>query len=155
MRGVNRITLIGNAGQDPDIRHTPGGDAVATFSLAVGKSWKGQDGQKQERTTWFRIVAWRQLAEIVEQYVRKGNPLYVEGEMLSRDWTDQQGVKKTSWEVTAATINLLGGNGEAPQQQVAPRLREAPQQHEATVATTPAAAAPLATSSGADDDIPF
>lgn len=85
-RGLNKVQLIGNLGQDPDIRFTQSGKAVANFSLATGESWKGADGNTQERTEWHRIVAWEKLAEIIQQYVKKGSRIYIEGKLQTRKY---------------------------------------------------------------------
>jgi single-strand DNA-binding protein len=94
MASVNKVILIGNAGGDPEIRYMPNGEAVANFSIATTDQWKDKQGQKQERTEWHRIVAYRKLAEIVESYVKKGKSVYTSGAIQSQKYTDKQGVDK-------------------------------------------------------------
>jgi single-strand DNA-binding protein len=115
-RSLNRVTLIGNVGADPEIRTTPGGGRVAQFSLATSRQWTGQDGNKQEKTEWHRIIAWdsargAKLANIVEQYVKKGDKLYVEGRIEYRQWQDKENQTRYSTEINANEVILLGGRG--------------------------------------------
>lgn len=120
MASVNKVILIGNVGGDPDIRYTPSGDTVANFSVATTDMWKDKQGQKQERTEWHRVVCFRKLGEIVESYVKKGTPIYVEGHIQSEKYTDKQGIEKVSFQVIAEQIRLLGsgsGNQEKPAQE--------------------------------------
>jgi single-strand DNA-binding protein len=108
-----QITLVGNLGGDPELRHTPSGDAVASFTLAVNKSWTGQDGQRQEKTTWFRVTAWRKQAVNVSQYLHKGSKVVVVGELEeARLWTDRDGKARASLEVTAQMVRFLGGRSD-------------------------------------------
>jgi len=105
-----QITLVGNLGSDPEMRYTPSGVPVTSFSLAVNKSWTGQDGQKQDKTTWFRITTWRKQAEIVSQYLTKGRQVLVIGEVEeARPWTDKDGNNRASLEITATTVRFIGG----------------------------------------------
>ena len=112
-----QITLIGNLGNDPELRYTPSGVPVASFNLAVKKSWSDSEGGKQEKTTWFRVTAWRKLAEIAGQHLVKGKQVLIVGEMEdARAFTDKEGNSRASLEVTAQTIKFLGtkdagGNG--------------------------------------------
>lgn len=102
------ITLVGNLGQDPEMRYTPSGVPVTSFSLAVNKSWVGADGQRQDKTLWFRVTAWRKLAETASQYLTKGRQILVIGEIEeARPWTDRDGNQRASLEVTAQTIKFL------------------------------------------------
>jgi single-strand DNA-binding protein len=108
------VTLIGNVGQDPEIRSTPGGGKVAQFSLATTRQWTGQSGDKQEKTEWHRIVAWdsakgAKLANVVEQYVKKGDKLFVEGRIEYRQWQDKDNQTRYSTEINASELILLGG----------------------------------------------
>jgi len=108
-----QITLVGNLGSDPEMRYTPSGVPVASFSLAVNKTWTGQDGQKQDKTTWFRVTTWRKTAEIVSQYLNKGSKVLVIGELEdARTWTDRDGNHRASLEVTAQTVRFLSGRGD-------------------------------------------
>lgn len=115
-RSLNRVTLIGNVGADPEIRTTPGGGRVAQFSLATSRQWTSQSGEKQEKTEWHRIVAWdsargAKLANVVEQYVKKGDKLYVEGRIEYRQWQDKENQTRYSTEINANEVILLGGRG--------------------------------------------
>jgi single-strand DNA-binding protein len=108
-----QIMLVGNLGRDPEMRYTPSGVPVATFSMAVSRRWTGQDGQPQEKTVWFRITAWRRDAELVSQYLTKGRQVLVIGEIEEpTTWTDREGNTRASLEVTARTIRFIGGRGE-------------------------------------------
>ena len=108
---LNKIQLIGRVGADPELRFTTDGTAVAQFNLATTKSWR-KNGEKQEKTTWHKIIAWRKLAEIIGQYVKKGSLLYVEGELEIREFEDKQGVKRKTHEVIINDMKMLGGKGE-------------------------------------------
>ena len=103
-----QITLVGNLGQDPEMRYTPSGVPVTSFSLAVNKSWVNAEGQRQDKTLWFRVTAWRKLAETASQYLTKGRQILVIGEIEeARPWTDRDGNQRASLEVTAQTIKFL------------------------------------------------
>ncbi len=110
-RGVNKVILIGNLGGDPELRQTPSGTSVATFTLATNETWTDKDGQKQERTEWHRIVAWARLAEICGQYLRKGRQVYIEGRLTTRSWEDKQGNQRKTTEIIAQNMQMLGGRG--------------------------------------------
>lgn len=108
-----QITLVGNLGNDPDMRYTPSGVPVASFSLAVNKSWTGQDGQRQDKTTWFRVTTWNKQAEIVSQYLSKGRRVMVVGEMEeARAYTDRDGNMRASLEVRANIVKFLNGRND-------------------------------------------
>jgi single-strand DNA-binding protein len=109
MAGVNKAILIGNLGKDPELRYTPGGQPTASFSLATTDRWTDKNGQKQERTEWHNIVAWGKLAELVNQYLKKGRSAYVEGRITTRSWDDRDGNKKYRTEIVANQIQFLGG----------------------------------------------
>ena len=100
-RGVNKVILVGNLGGDPELRSTPGGTSVASFTLATNESWNDKDGARQERTEWHRIVAWGRLAEICGQYLRKGRQVYIEGRLQTRSWEDKQGNQRKTTEIIA------------------------------------------------------
>ncbi len=108
MASLNKVMLIGNAGKDAELRYLANGSAQAQFSLAVNRSWKGDDGNWSEQTEWFNVVAWRELAERISQTVTKGKQVYVEGRLQSRSWDNDQGQKQTRTEVIAQTILLMG-----------------------------------------------
>ncbi len=108
-----QITLVGNLGRDPEMRYTPSGVAVTNFSVATSRSWTGQDGQRQENTVWFRVAAWRRLAETCNQYLTKGQRVLVVGEVEEPStWTDQEGNSRASLEVTARTVRFLNTRAE-------------------------------------------
>ena len=108
-RGLNKVFLMGNLGKDPEVRHTAGGKAVVTFSLATAEQWKDQDGNKKERTEWHRIVAWGKLGEICGKYLAKGKQVYIEGRIQTREWEDSDGNKRTTVEIVANDMIMLGG----------------------------------------------
>ena len=104
---LNKVMIIGNLGRDPEMRYTPSGQAVTQFTVAVNRSYKGQDGAWQEETEWFRVVAWAQLAERVAENLRKGMKVYVEGRLQTRQWEDQQGQKRYTTELIANQVTNL------------------------------------------------
>jgi len=106
---VNKAIVIGNLGKDPEVRFTPGGQAVANFSVATNESWKDKNGQTQERTEWHRIVVWGKLAELCGEYLKKGRSAYVEGRLQTREWTDKEGKKNYTTEIVANQVVFLGG----------------------------------------------
>ena len=116
-KGVNKCIIIGNLGQDPDLKWMTNGNAVANFTVATSESWKDQQGQIQERTEWIRIVIYRKLAEIAAEYLRKGSKVYLEGKLQTREWQDQQGQKKYTTEVICYEMQMLDKNPNAGQQQ--------------------------------------
>ena len=107
--GVNKAILIGNLGADPEVRFTPGGQAVANFRIATSESWKDKEGNKQEKTEWHRIVVWGKLAELCGEYLKKGRQAYVEGRLQTREWTDKEGKKNYTTEIVANQVTFLGG----------------------------------------------
>ena len=104
---LNKVMLIGRLGQDPDLKYTPSGLAVANLSVATNLVWKDQDGNTQEKTEWHRVKVWRKLAENVGQYLKKGSRVYVEGYLQTRSWQDQNGVTKYTTEVVADSVQFL------------------------------------------------
>lgn len=106
--GVNKVILIGNLGADPEVRFTPGGQAVANFRIATSDTWTDKNGQKQERTEWHRIVVWGKLAELCGEYLKKGRQCYVEGRLQTREWTDKENRKNYTTEVVALAVTFLG-----------------------------------------------
>jgi single-strand DNA-binding protein len=114
-RSLNKIQLIGNLGNDPEVRTTTGGSKVATFSLATSRSWNSQSGEKQEKTEWHRCVVWNAkgsgLADVVEKYCKKGDKLYVEGRIEYRQWQDKENQTRYSTEVNVRDMLMLGGGG--------------------------------------------
>lgn len=108
-RSLNKAMIIGNLGADPEVRTTGSGTRVANLSVATSRSWTGRDGAQQEKTEWHRIVAWDKLAEIAERFMKKGDRIYVEGEIEYRSYEDKDGVTKYSTEIRAREILMLGG----------------------------------------------
>jgi len=107
-RGLNKVQIIGHLGKDPEMRYTPSGKPVTTFTVAVSRSWSSSDGEKHSETEWFNIVAWGNLAEICKQYLNKGQQVYIEGRLQTRHWDDKEGQKHTSVEIVAAEMMMLG-----------------------------------------------
>lgn len=104
---LNKVMIIGNVVRDPEMRSTPGGQNVSSFSIATNLVWKDQSGQKQERAEFHNIVAWRRLAEISSQYLKKGSKVYIEGRLQTRSWDDPNGVKRYKTEVIAENMIML------------------------------------------------
>jgi single-strand DNA-binding protein len=113
MSGVNKVILIGNLGSDPQVRYTPQGTAVANFNIATTERFNNKSGEREERTEWHRIVAWGKLAEICQQYLKKGKQVYIEGRLQTRQWEDQQGQKRQTTEIVAQNMQMLGRAGDA------------------------------------------
>ncbi len=107
-----RVVIVGNVGRDPEMRYTPNGVPVTSFTVAVNRRWTGQNGEAQEKTTWFRVTAWRKLAELCNQYLAKGRLVLVEGEVAASAWSGQDGQPRATLELTARNIRFLGGRGE-------------------------------------------
>ena len=111
-RGVNKVTLIGNLGADPEVRYTAGGSAVANVRLATAESWRDKEtGDQQERTEWHRIVFFSRLAEIVGEYLKKGSQVYIEGRLQTRKWQDRDGNDRYTTEIVANEMQMLGSRG--------------------------------------------
>ena len=150
-RGVNKVILVGNLGNDPEVRYMPNGNAVANVSLATSETWKDKStGEQQEKTEWHRVVFFNRLAEIVEQYVKKGTKLYVEGRLQTRSW-EQDGVKRYSTEVVANEMQMLDSRGGVSQDFSGSQVDAAP----ASQSSQQQAAAPPQNFDNFDDDIPF
>ncbi len=110
--GVNKVILIGNVGADPELRYTAGGTAVTNFNIATNESWTDSSGERQERTEWHRIVVWGRLAEICNQYLRKGSKVFIEGRLQTRSWETQDGQKRYTTEVVARDMQMLDSRGD-------------------------------------------
>ncbi|WP_338860811.1 single-stranded DNA-binding protein [Xenorhabdus griffiniae] len=123
-RGINKVILVGNLGQDPEIRYLPTGGTVATLSMATSESWRDkQTGEMREKTEWHQVVIFGKLAEIAAEYLQKGAQVYIEGQLQTRKWQDQQGQDRYSTEVVVnvnGTMQMLGSRGEAKQTAVQP-----------------------------------
>jgi single-strand DNA-binding protein len=121
---VNRVTLVGNLGQDPEIRYTSGGTPVCNLSIATNESWTDKSGEKQTKTEWHKIVCWAKLAETVAKYCRKGSQIYLEGRLTYRDWTDKEGVKRVNAEIVASTVRFIGKKEKREEPERAPETVE-------------------------------
>ena len=142
MASVNTAILIGNLGRDPEMRYTPNGTAVTKFSIATSEKFKDKSGELQERTTWHNIVAWGRQAEVANEYLSKGSPVYIEGRIDNRSYDDKDGNKRYISEVVLQRMQFLGRKGDSSTagfDQTAPAEADFPE----------------ATTSGEDDDLPF
>jgi len=113
--GVNKVILIGHLGNDPELKYTPNGTAVASFRIATNERWPDKEGNMTDHTEWHHVVAWRKLAEIIGEYLKKGSQVYIEGKLRTRNWEDQSGVKHYQTEIIASSMQMLGRKGETPQ----------------------------------------
>ena len=113
-RGLNKVLIIGRLGRDPEMRYTPSGRPVTTFTVATSRSWNTSEGGRRTETEWFNVVSWSNLAEICKQYLTKGQQVYVEGRLQTRRWEDNDGVKHTSVEIVASEMMMLGDRRESP-----------------------------------------
>ncbi|MFN4147633.1 MAG: single-stranded DNA-binding protein [Runella sp.] len=158
MAGVNKVILLGNLGSDPEVRHLENGSAVARFSIATSEAYTNRNGERVEQTEWHRIELWDNLAKIAEQYLRKGNTVYIEGKLRTETWTDKEGKPREGKTVRATAMQLVGGRND----------NTAAGTVQTTTATAPPAAAPAAytppapspvpasmSNAGGDDDLPF
>ncbi len=114
-----KTIVVGHVGRDPEMRYTPGGVPVTSFSMATTRRWTNQNGEQQEKTTWFRVTCWRKLAETSAQYLQKGKLILVEGEIDATAYTDREGHPRASLELTASTLKFLGPKGEGGEVPVA------------------------------------
>ena len=114
-RGLNKVMIIGNLGRDPEMRYTPSGRPVTTFSVASSRTWNTADGEKRVETEWFSVVAWGNLAEICKQYLVKGRQVYIEGRLQTRRWEDSEGIKHSNIEIVATEMMVLGEKRESNQ----------------------------------------
>lgn len=147
-RGVNKAIILGTLGQDPDIRYTAGGAAVANISIATNEQWKDKEsGEMQERTEWHRVVFFGRLAEIVGEYLRKGSQVYVEGRIQTRKWQDKEGKDRYTTEIVASEMQMLGSKSGG----TTASFDQTPQQQQ----SAPAASSEHKSNDDFDDDIPF
>ena len=142
--GINKVILVGNLGQDPEIKYTAGGAAVTTLSIATSDSWKDKDsGMDQERTEWHRVVLWRRLAEIAGEYLKKGSKVYIEGQLQTRKW-EQEGQTRYTTEIIARDMQFLDSRGSAK-----------PSNQEESGLSSNQSTPDVVDSAIEDDDIPF
>ena len=123
MGSVNKVIIVGNLGKDPELRTTSGGQSIAEFSVATSESWTGKDGQRNERTEWHRVIVWGRQGESCAQYLSKGRPVYIEGKIQTREWTDRDGNKRYMTEIVATNVVFLGG-GDGQRRQAPPKIEE-------------------------------
>ena len=143
-RGVNKVTLIGNLGNDPEVRYSGNGNAVANVSLATAESWRDKDsGEQQDRTEWHRVVFFGRLAEIVSEYLHKGSQIYIEGRLQTNKWQDKEGNDRYTTEILGNEMNMLGGRQSSGDGGAYDQSQPAPQ------------SAPSQASQISEDDIPF
>ncbi|MBN2692009.1 MAG: single-stranded DNA-binding protein [Burkholderiaceae bacterium] len=165
MASVNKVILVGNLGKDPEVRYAPSGAAICNITLATSRNWKDKaSGEKREETEWHRVVFYDKLAEIAGEYLKKGRPVYVEGRLKTRKWTDKDGADKYTTEIIAEEMQLLGGreggSGGGADDGGYNRSREAestraPSRPAPSRAPAPAASKAASDFSDMDDDIPF
>ena len=147
MASVNKVTLIGNLGRDPEIRYMPSGSAICNVTIATSRKWKDKSsGDMQEETEWHKVSLFDRLAEVAGEYCKKGKPVYIEGRLKTRKYTDKDGVEKYSTEIVATEMQLLGDRESG---------ERAPRPAPARPAAAPRAPAPSTGFDGADDDIPW
>ena len=137
---LNKVILIGNLGQDPEVRFTPQGTAVTNLSVATNESWKDQSGEMQDRTEWHRIVMYGRMAETASEYMKKGQMVYVEGRLHTREWEDQNQIKRKTTEIRCDNFTMLGRRSDAPQ---------------GTNPENPAPSSKPKPETDGDDDLPF
>jgi single-strand DNA-binding protein len=166
MASVNKVILIGNLGKDPEVRYMPSGSAICTVTIATSRQWKDKtSGERQEETEWHRVTFFDRMAEIAGEYLRKGRPVYVEGRLKTRKYTDKDGVEKYSTEIIATDMQLLGGReggsggaggGDADMGSSGVARSAPPARSAAAPAPAPKPAARSSTGfDDMDDDIPF
>lgn len=123
-RSLNKVMIIGRLGRDPEMRYTPSGKPVTTFSVATSRAWNTSDGEKRVETEWFNVVAWGNLAEICKQYLSKGQQVYIEGRLQTRYWEDSEHKKHSSTEVVANEMIMLGDRREVNSDQESEEIEE-------------------------------
>jgi len=148
---VNRVIIVGRLGRDPEMRHTTSGTAVTNFSVATNEKWKNSSGEPQERTEWHKVVTWSKLAEISNQYLTKGQLVFIEGRIQTREWDDRDGNKRQTTEIVASDMKMLGGRGDAR-----PATETVETVETVEVAESgPGSSGPSMDLGVTDDDIPF
>ena len=145
---INKVILIGRLGKDPEIKYTPSGSPVAKFTLATDEVFKDRAGEQQRRTEWHTVVAWNKLAEICGEYLTKGKQIYIESSIRSHQWEDQNGNKRTAYEIVARDMKMLGSKADAERAASAAPAEQAPSER-------PASTEPSSSSEITDEDIPF
>ncbi|PKM00246.1 MAG: single-stranded DNA-binding protein [Gammaproteobacteria bacterium HGW-Gammaproteobacteria-6] len=160
-RGINKVILVGNLGNDPDVKYSQGGAAITTISVATSESWTDKQGQKQERTEWHRVKFFGRLAEIAGEYLKKGRQVYIEGSLRTDKYTGKDGVERYSTDIIANEMQMLGGTpgGERSAERGAERSGGRPsggnERNAAASGSSSSSSAPFDDSSFPEDDIPF
>lgn len=144
---VNKVTLIGRLGRDPETRYMPNGEAVSNFSVATDESWKDAQGNRQERTEWHAVTLYRRLAEIAGQYLKKGSLVYLEGKIQSRKYTGKDGIERTAYEIICHEMKMLDSKSSGGAEQHTPAPTPQPAQRQAPPQAVP--------QDDIDDDVPF
>jgi single-strand DNA-binding protein len=126
MAGINKVILVGNLGKDPEVRHLENGASVANFPVATTESYKDKNGNRQEQTEWHNIVLWRGLAQVAEQYLKKGSQVYIEGKIRSRSWQDKEGNTRYTTEIVGDNMTMLGGRSDSNASKTADNSRTSP-----------------------------
>ncbi len=174
MASVNKVIVLGNLGRDPEVRYTPNGSAVCTLRIATTRNWKNKDsGEKMEETEWHSVVLYDRQAEIAGEYLKKGRPVYIEGRLKTRKWTDKENIERYTTEIVGDSMQLLGGRegagggageeeggggGGGYSERAASTQRPAPASRPAALAPAPASRPAAKSTTGfdnMDDDIPF
>ena len=151
-RGVNKVILIGNLGQDPEVKYMPNGNAVANITVATSESWKDKNtGEQVDKTEWHRVVFFRRLAEIVGEYLKKGSKIYIEGKLQTRKWQDKNGKDNWTTEIIASEMQMLDSRGGGSSDFNQNQGDSGSQQQQ----SAPSQAAPAPANNDFDDDIPF
>ncbi|MEK6735115.1 MAG: single-stranded DNA-binding protein [Pseudomonadota bacterium] len=148
MASVNKVILIGNLGKDPETRYMSNGDAVTNITVATTDTWKDKNGEKQEKTEWHRVTFYRKLAEIAGEYLKKGRPVYIEGRLETRKWTDKAGVERYTTDIIASDMKMLGSRSGSGS------FESSDKEEDSAPGQTP----PMKSGGGfddMDDDIPF
>ncbi len=155
-RGINKAILIGNLGQDPEVRYAPSGAAVCNMTLATNESWKDKDsGERHERTEWHRLVFFGRLAEIAHEYLHKGSQIYVEGRIQTRKWNTQSGEERTTTEIVVSDMQMLGGRGNTAEYDSDKPSHSSNPPNTSDKGVEDALGGSPSTDAGIDDDIPF
>ena len=159
-RGVNRVTILGNLGNDPEVKYTASGSAIANLTVATSESWNDKaTGEKKEVTEWHRVVLFGKLAEVAGEYLRKGSQVYIEGQLRTRKWTDNAGVEKYTTEIVVGmngVMQMIGGKHDSkPQQQGGWGQPQQPQQPKPQQQSKPVSSGPSVPPVDFSDDIPF
>lgn len=150
-RGVNKVILIGNLGQDPEVKYMPNGNAVANITVATSESWKDKNtGEQVDKTEWHRVVFFRRLAEIVGEYLKKGSKVYIEGKLQTRKWQDKNGADHWTTEIMASEMQMLDSRGGGSSD-----FNQSQDSSQSMQQSSPSQAAPAPANNDFDDDIPF